>query len=134
MQEIEKDSILKEEIKDFVDYNLLLSNILKVKDLCKNKIVYKEKDFVMSLKLNETGLLNSDEKIIIQGAIDCFAVGENDVILIDYKYTTTQDENVLKNRYKKQLQLYAKALKKAFENKEIKIYLLSLRQAKIIDF
>lgn len=134
MQEIEKDSILKEEIKDFVDYNLLLSNILKVKELCKNKVVYKEKDFVMSLKLNETGLLNSDEKIIIQGAIDCFAVGENDVTLIDYKYTTTQDENVLKNRYKKQLQLYAKALKKAFENKEIKIYLLSLRQAKIIDF
>ena len=74
----------------------------------------------------------SDEKVLIQGIIDFFAVSEK-VILIDYKYSKIQDEEKLKNRYKNQLKIYAYALENFLNRKVDKCYLLNLSNSKLIE-
>lgn len=71
------------------------------------------------------------EKILIQGKLDLICVGEK-VVLIDYKYTSILNENVLANKYRKQLQTYAFAVEKALGKPVDEIYLLSLKNAKLI--
>ena len=132
-EEINKNLLLKEEINNYVNNDLIFKNILIVKQLCGNRKIYKEKEFVMSASLKELGLSSGEQKIIVQGAIDCFALGEEDIILIDYKYSNIQNDKTLKNKYIKQLQTYALALSKNFKNKKIKTFLLSLKSAKIIE-
>ena len=53
-----------------------------------------------------------DEKILIQGVIDCYFEESNDLILIDYKtdYVTENNIEEIKMRYKSQLDYYEKAL------------------------
>ena len=56
--------------------------------------------------------------MLFQGAIDLLAQGDDDVIIIDYKYSG-KDADYLKTYYKPQLDLYrlatAKILKKPIE-------------------
>ena len=117
------------EVLSFIDRELLLKNIMLIKSVAKEGQVFKEKQFVMSLPVD-----NFNEKQIVQGAIDFCCVNEGQVVLIDYKYTSQKDDNILKRRYKTQLDLYKQALEKAFPNKKIKKYLLSLKFAKLIEF
>lgn len=118
---------------------LLLKNILIIKKLCQNRKLYKEKEFIMKASLSEIGLedLNqhknekTEESVIVQGIVDLFAVGE-DIVLVDYKFSSLSCEN-LKVRYARQIELYSMALEKAFGKKIEKRYLLSLKDAKVID-
>lgn len=89
--------------------------------IIKSEAVYKEQGFMVEIPANE---IYDDldeqfvgENIIIQGFADlCFADGDG-IFIIDYK-TDKADENELVKRYKKQLDVYEKALKLTF-NKEI---------------
>lgn len=114
-----------------IDNQILLKNILLVKKLSEGGKIYKEKEFVMKMPIFESRL---QDEIIIQGAIDFFAVKKDEIVLIDYKFTQSENEDILRNRYGKQLNLYEKALNKAFPNLKISKYLLSLKQAKLIKF
>lgn len=127
-KELEQDDELSKSLS-FIDKDVLFQNIMLIKSVSGKGQIYKEKQFVMSLPLEQ-----SDEEIVVQGAIDFCSVSEKGVVLIDYKYTSQKNEEILKKRYKAQLDLYEKALIKAFPNKTIKKYLLSLKYAKIIEF
>ncbi len=128
-----------EEIKPFIsdgyfeniDNDLLLKNILLVKGVLQGE-VFKEKEFIMSVHPHEVfGGEKVEEKIIVQGIVDLFAIGEK-IVLVDYKYSSTKNDKTLAQRYAPQLALYQKALAKAFPNKPIEKYLLSLKQASLI--
>lgn len=127
-KELEQDDELSKSLS-FIDKDVLFQNIMLIKSVSGKGQIYKEKQFVMSLPLEQ-----SDEEIVVQGAIDFCSVSEKEVVLIDYKYSSQKNEEILKKRYKAQLDLYEKALIKAFPNKTIKKYLLSLKYAKIIEF
>lgn len=114
-----------------IDNKLLFKNILLIKELTAGCKLYKEKEFIMQATLNEIGAGNSDEKVIVQGIVDLFAVGD-EIVLIDYKFSSLSRDN-LKQRYEKQINLYARALEKAFNKKIEKRYLLSLKKAEIIN-
>ena len=116
---------------ELIDKNILLKNILLIKSVAKGKL-YKEKEFIMQSTIKEILGKNSNNEIIVQGIIDLFSLGGENV-LIDYKFTSISDENLLLERYKKQLELYSLALEKGFDIKLDKIYLLSLGQAKLIE-
>lgn len=116
------------------DKNLLLSNISKVKTLCRGGKIFKEKEFVMQISLKDIDEKYQDVNIIVQGAIDLFAVLDKEIILIDYKFTNTRSEEQMRQRYKKQIELYSKALSKAYPSKKINKYLLSLKFSKVINF
>ena len=81
--------------------------------------LHKEQDFLAILPVSETYGKRADaldawkrddgEKMLFQGAIDLLAVGENEVRIIDYKYSNRGAES-LREHYKPQLDLYKKAV------------------------
>ncbi len=84
--------------------------------------LYKEQQFLVSLPVKDTyakkegvdgSLLQGEEEMLFQGAIDLLAVGE-EVRIIDYKYSTRGAE-ALKAHYKPQLDLYKLAVAKVMK-------------------
>lgn len=81
--------------------------------------VYKERRFITLLPVRDTyarllgdeTLLSSDEETIFQGAIDVLAVGEDEVRIIDYKFSKGNAE-YLRAHYRPQLELYRLAVAK----------------------
>ncbi|MBQ2901386.1 MAG: helicase-exonuclease AddAB subunit AddA [Agathobacter sp.] len=72
--------------------------------------LFREKPFVMDY-----------EGVLLQGIIDVFWLEEDQIVLLDYKTDRVQTEDELKQRYQKQLELYAEALCRIFSTKERKI-------------
>lgn len=71
----------------------------------------------------------SDEKVLLQGVIDCCFEENNEWVLIDYKTDYVTDENIceIKQKYKSQIEYYSYALN-VITGKNVKekyIYLLS---------
>lgn len=137
------ESFLKEKMTDgyfeLIDFNLLFKNISIIKGKVKDMKLFKEREFIMLSSPKEMGYISktnnsqieNDNSLIIQGIVDLFALGEK-IVLIDYKYTSSRDESLLKERYSRQIDLYSKALQKAFSDKNIEKYLLSLKEGKLI--
>ena len=136
-----------EEIKDkmtegyyqFLNKDLLLRNIILIKDICADCVLYKEKEFIMKASLSEIGYDEIDavkfekgenESVIVQGIVDLFALGK-EIVLVDYKFSSLNSTD-LKERYSRQIELYAMALEKAFGKKIEKRYLISLKKAEVI--
>ncbi|SHH92009.1 DNA helicase/exodeoxyribonuclease V, subunit A [Clostridium collagenovorans DSM 3089] len=88
------------------------------KEMLNNKQgVYREKAFNMEIPSisidNELDKeLYEDEKIIIQGIIDCYIDNDEGITLLDYKTDKVKDGNIDKiaERYRVQLDYYAKAI------------------------
>ncbi len=53
-----------------------------------------------------------DEKLMIQGIIDCYFEEEEGLVLLDYKTDYVNDIEEIKNRYKIQIKYYEEALKR----------------------
>lgn len=124
--------IMTEGYFELLDSDIIYKNIMQIKKVIGAQPAIKERQFIMQAGLNEVLGLENNQKIIVQGIVDLFSLGEKN-ILIDYKYTSLNDEKKLLERYDKQLELYAKAIEKAFNIKLDKIYLLSLSNAKLIE-
>ncbi len=114
-----------------IDISLLLKNILLIKGVASGK-VFKEREFIMSCPPHEVfGGCERGGEVIVQGIVDFFSVADK-IVLVDYKYTSTKDKEKLIARYAPQLDLYEKALTKAFEGRRVEKYLLSLKEGKLI--
>lgn len=131
-----------------IDLSLLFNNISKLKEAVYGRKIFKEKEFIMMTNTQEIKDIIDDERInhaeknieiidedgnniIVQGIVDLFAIND-DIILIDYKYTSCKDEKTIIKRYQKQLNLYGKALEKAFGKAPKESYILSLKEGKLI--
>ena len=79
-------------------------------------------------------LRDSDSKVLIQGTIDLLCVDENYAYVLDYKYSSKNAKS-LKERYKKQLDLYALAVEKVLgvKVKEKRIINLLSGESVLID-
>ena len=96
----------------------------------------REKPFVMSVPAQlvwEESL--PEEDVLVQGIIDVFWEEEDGIVLLDYKTDRVDNSEELICRYKKQLELYADALNR-FGNgknvKEILIYSFALTEEIVI--
>lgn len=109
-QRMIEDEIISKE--DFAKINLdriskaLQSKVFKTLSGAK---LYREKSFLAQIPSSILLGVNSLETVLVQGIIDLFAVKENKVHIIDYKYSAL-DARSLKERYEKQLDLYAYAI------------------------
>ncbi len=54
----------------------------------------------------------ADEKIVVQGSVDCVFVEEDGIVVVDFKTDRVNDENSLVEAYSKQLEIYALACEK----------------------
>lgn len=73
-----------------------------------------------------------EDKILVNGIIDCFFIEKNEVILIDYKSDRVYDEEELIGRYHVQLQLYRTALERALGLPVKETYIYSFAMGKAI--
>lgn len=77
--------------------------------------VYREVPFHMDIKSTEIYKelpkeLYEQEKIMLQGIIDCYFEEDGNIILLDYKTDYVENIEEIKERYKVQIEYYAKAL------------------------
>ena len=112
-------------------------NINKVLNFTKSKIyeelktaklVEKEKPFYINVPSKEIYGGKTENPVLVQGIIDLYYINkENELVLLDYKtdYVENKNENVLKEKYKVQLELYKKALEEALNRKVDRIYIYS---------
>jgi ATP-dependent helicase/nuclease subunit A len=121
----DKDFMTKEE-KSAVD----IKRIVKFFEsplglrLLKSKNVKRETPFYMEIDGRDVYKdLDDDaykgEKVILQGVIDCFFEEDDGLVLIDYKTDYVPDNNtdIIKERYRLQIDYYAKALERLTEKK-----------------
>lgn len=96
--------------------------------------IHREESFVMYVNASQLdSSLPKDEKICVQGVIDCyFEFDDNTVILVDYKTDYYEDPAEIAEKYHKQLYYYEKALKIKFKDKIIQKYLYLLHKNDII--
>ena len=104
---------------------LLESNLLD--DIRKSKAIYKEKPFYINIAAKEIyDSVNGEEKILVQGVIDLYYIDRNDnIVLVDYKTDYVASEEVLVQKYTKQLNIYRQALEKAMGKNVYKVYIYS---------
>ena len=102
----------------------------------KAKEVYREKTFYINIPAEELYVGKTEQKILVQGIIDLYFIDENDnIILADYKtdYVENNQEEKLIQKYKKQLEIYKRALEQSYNKKVEKIYIYSVYMSKNIE-
>lgn len=106
------------------------------KQLKTAKEYYQEKPFYINIPAKEVYEEDIEENILVQGIIDLYYIDKNDnLILLDYKtdYVEVGQDIELVNKYKKQLEIYKKALGSALHRKVDKIYIYSVYLGKEIE-
>lgn len=97
----------------------------------KNKY-YKEKAFMLYLPYCEIVPTSKiTDKVLVQGVIDLLILGEENVV-VDFKITNSNEE-ILKERYKNQLNLYALAIEKILGKKIHRKCIYIINKNKIIN-
>jgi len=91
--------------------------------------VYREKPFVLQKHLEAI-----DNKVLIQGIIDCYFVEKDGIVLIDYKtdYLRENEDQVLVEKYRIQLDLYKEAIEGILKIPVKETYLYSFSKDKAI--
>ena len=133
-----KEIITSKEKEDINLYKILeftKSNIWK--EMKTAKKVYKEKPFFINIPAKEIYNEDIEEKILIQGIIDLYYINENgEIVLVDYKtdYVEKGKEQELIEKYKKQLELYCKAIEEASKKQVSRIYIYSVYLGREIEY
>ncbi|WP_167958678.1 UvrD-helicase domain-containing protein [Anaerosporobacter faecicola] len=115
---VEKGIIKKEEADVVNPYEIqrfMKTDLAKRVEAAQGKnIVYREQQFVFSVKANEIRPdLTSEEPILVQGIIDCFFEEMGEIVIVDYKtdhVPKETGEDILRSRYKVQLDYYQRAI------------------------
>ena len=99
------------------------------------KRVFKEQPFYISLTADEVYGNGLNDSILVQGIIDLYFIDQaGDVVLVDYKtdYVENGKEGVLVDKYRKQLDIYKRALEQALGKSVDKCYIYSVYLEKLI--
>ncbi len=80
--------------------------------ILKSEKVYKEAPFEIEINISDIIDIQSEEKIILQGIIDCYFYEDDEIVLVDYKTDYYENLDKIKEKYRQQLQLYTLAIEK----------------------
>lgn len=137
VDELKQKMIITNEEKEAIDYKII-TNYLEselYRKLQRAKLVKKETPFYLNMDSDKI-YEDTSEKILIQGIIDLYYIDENNrLFLVDYKtdYVKEENEQVLKEKYKAQLNLYRIALEKSLKMQVDKSYIYSTYLNKTIE-
>lgn len=132
IQSLEEKEIITHKEKEAINpYKILEFTKSDIwKELKRAKKVYREKPFFINIPAKEIYMEEKlKEKILVQGIIDLYFIDKDDKItLVDYKtdYVEKGKEEVLINRYRKQLELYKRALEEATKLEVKNVYIYSV--------
>lgn len=117
-------------------YRFIISEIgIRMKKAFLNGKLYREKQFVMGNDYNKVYKeKKSSELLLIQGIIDAMFEEDGEIVILDYKTDNVGNINDLESRYKKQLLLYADAVRLSLGKnvKEMIIYSTKFNRELII--
>jgi len=148
LKKVENEDSIKEQInrlieKEFITYEQSkVINPYKILKFCRSELgkrminsnnINREMPFSIEIPVLEIYKdldkeIYKDEKLIIQGIIDCYFEEEEGLVLLDYKTDYVNDIEEIKNRYKIQIKYYEEALKR-ITGKTVKdkyLYLFSI--------
>ena len=99
-------------IKDYRFKTFLQSELAeRFREAQKTDVLFREQHFMLRLPHNELFEGSTiSEDVLLQGIIDAFFLEDDEIVLVDYKTDHVRDADTLIGRYKKQLDLYARAL------------------------
>lgn len=112
---------------DDVDYEKIKIAYEKLSPLTNNaKSIRKEADFMMYVPYNELVADSTvKEKVLVQGVVDLLIEKENEIVLIDYKFSRLP-AGILKKKYLEQLNLYKKAIEYAYNKPVEHMFIYSI--------
>ena len=148
LKKVEKEEDIREQInrlieKEFITYEQSkVINPYKILKFCRSELgkrminsnnINREMPFSIEIPAVEIYKeldkeIYIDEKLVIQGIIDCYFEEEEGLVLLDYKTDYVNDIEEIKNRYKIQIKYYEEALKR-ITGKTVKdkyLYLFSI--------
>ena len=97
------------------------------KELKAAKKIYKERPFYINIPAEEVYNEPTNEMILVQGIIDLEYIDKNgNIFLVDYKTDYVEDEKDLIEKYRKQLELYKRAIENAEKAKVKETYIYSI--------
>jgi ATP-dependent helicase/nuclease subunit A len=141
IQNMKSKGIITEAEANVININSLLqytkSNLYN--EIANAKEVHKEEPFYINM--SASNIYNYDdeivkEKVLVQGIIDLYYIDKNDkLILVDFKtdYVENNNEDILVQKYKEQLNIYKQALEKALNRKVDKTIIYSIFLQKEIE-
>lgn len=133
------------EIKRLIKNNFIFKNQLKFLNIFKIKkffnskayfliknadFVFREKEFVCEINSNKI-FKNTNNKILLQGIVDCILEKNKKLTIIDYK-TDCSLESLIKKKYKTQLKFYKYAIEKIMKKPVTKLLIYSTHLEKTI--
>ena len=144
-KEVDKDFLFAK-IKKFFDTDIASEMLVAYN----NNMLFREQRFMKNFDINyildllgkdKVVYTNKEEKVIVQGVIDCFYVNQNDeIVLIDYKtdflnksISKEKVKEELKNMYEVQLNLYAESIKEITGKNISNKYLYSFKIDEFIE-
>jgi len=142
---------IKELVEDLKDREIITENEMKAisinklldytkstlwQKLKRAQLVKKEEPFYINISSKEVYETEEDENILVQGIIDLYFIDkDNKLVLVDYKtdYVQNGQEELLKEKYREQLELYKIALERSINRKVDKMLIYSLYLQKEIE-
>ena len=129
------DGTLSKEELDIVDIDKIDIACKKIANqIGADDVVLKEQQFVCFFPANQLINTSSIDKILVQGVADLIIIKNDEICLIDYKTSRIKTDEKFIQKYKTQLDIYAKAIEEYYEKKVSKkvIYSFYLDKAIII--
>lgn len=124
--------VVTQQVADAIDKNVVLKAMNSpLFDQLEGKKIYRELPFMLKTSYQNLFGGDVDENMFLQGVIDMLAVGDNEAVVVDYKYT--KHPQYIKQNYQKQLDSYAQAVKQILKIDNVKKYVLSLADGQIVE-
>ncbi|MDE5549451.1 MAG: UvrD-helicase domain-containing protein, partial [Clostridia bacterium] len=115
-----EDGLISKEQRDVVDANSILGCLQsEVMQSARKYPHYREKQFMLNLPADEIMPTSVKDKVLLQGTVDLFINGRaqgGENILVDFKFSR-KSEKQIKERYRRQLELYATAIEECLGEK-----------------
>ena len=120
--------------KEFSEFNLSgIEKALKTQAFSGifNKEIYKEKSFIANVPAKLILETESEENVLLQGVIDLLTVCGDTAQIFDYKYSQLDGES-LREKYQKQLDLYAYAVEKVLNKKVTDKFIVNIYSGDVV--
>lgn len=121
-EKLVEQNIDTENIKKFLN-SKLLNNLEDAK-------IYRERPFMINIPHNEIRG-NSKETVLVQGKIDLLIIKDNLAIIVDYKVSRKNSDYLLE-KYREQLNIYAKAVKQILDVEKVEPYIYSVLKGELL--
>lgn len=120
LTDVQAESLDRRKLRNFFESDLY-------KRISDSEKVYREKKFIIGMPPSvfdrTLGKMHDEERVIVQGILDCAFEEDGEIVIVDYKTDKVSSPDVLRDRYSGQLEIYEKAVKECL-GKNVKETLL----------